>query len=257
MIDTGDSRIVLNVDGPIATITLNRPEKLNALDFPMIQALGRAATLVDLNADVRVAIITGAGERAFCAGGDIAAWSSLPPAEFGLHWVRHGHTTYDALTRLRQPLIAALNGHALGGGLELAACADFRIAEAGAKLALPETSIGIIPGWSGTQRLVRRFGGQVVRRLSLAGEEFRETEAVQMGLIDFWVGKGEGLMAAQTLAHKILSRGDFATQSTKLMINAAEGEDRERALEALGGVAVAGSAELHAAMAKLKHAKKP
>jgi enoyl-CoA hydratase len=256
MFDTGDARIVLSVDGGVATITLNRPDKLNALDFPMIAALARAAYLIDVNPDVRVAIITGAGDRAFCAGGDIAAWSALPPQDFGLQWVRHGHAAFDALTRLRQPLIAALNGHALGGGLELAACADFRIAEQGSKIALPETSIGIIPGWSGTQRLVRRFGAQTIRRLSFAGETFTDTEAVQMGLIDFWVAKGEGLMAAQTLAEKIQSRGSFATQTTKLMINAAEGEDAERAIEALGGVAVAASAELRENLAKFAAAKK-
>ena len=154
MIDTGDPRIKLVVEGEIATLTLARPEKLNALDFAMVQALERAAHLIDANREVCATLVTGEGDRAFCAGGDIEAWAAQAPEDFGLQWVRVGHRAFDALTRLRQPLIAALNGHALGGGFELASCADFRVSEEHIKLSLPETGIGIIPGWSGTQRAV-------------------------------------------------------------------------------------------------------
>ena len=124
----------------------------------MVLAIERAAHQIDAMAGVRAAIITGKGEKSFCAGGDIEAWSAWNPKEFAMAWVRHGHRAFDALARLRQPLIAALNGHTLGGGLELAATADFRIAEEQVKLGSPEIGIGIIPGWSGTQRTVRRFG---------------------------------------------------------------------------------------------------
>ena len=122
--------------------------------------------------------------RLFRAGGDIAAWSGWSPEAFGTHWVRDGHAAFDALARLRQPLIAVLNGHALGGGLELAACADLRIAEAHVKLGQPETGLGIIPGWSGTQRAVRRFGAQTVRRMALFGEVFSAEQALALGLVD-------------------------------------------------------------------------
>ncbi len=119
----------------------------------------------------RVAILSGEG-KAFCAGGDIAAWGGLPPLEMWRDWTRAGHRAFEALARLRAPLIVALTGHAFGGGLELAAVGDIRIAERGVKLGLPETGLGMAPGWSGTQRLVRRFGASVVRRMALAGQMF-------------------------------------------------------------------------------------
>ncbi|MCB1435319.1 MAG: enoyl-CoA hydratase/isomerase family protein, partial [Alphaproteobacteria bacterium] len=172
MPDTGDSRIRLAFEGHVALVTIARPEKLNALDYEMVAELERAAHLIELEQGVRVAIITGEGEKSFCAGGDIEAWSQRSPQDFGMAWVRHGHRAFDALARLRQPLIAALNGHTLGGGLELAATADFRIAEQHVKLGSPETGLGIIPGWSGTQRTVRRFGSQTVRRMALLGDIF-------------------------------------------------------------------------------------
>jgi enoyl-CoA hydratase len=256
MIETGDSRIKLTIENQIATITIARPEKLNALDFEMIKALERAAHLIDENNEARVAIITGEGEKAFCAGGDIAAWSSIEAQDFGLQWVRVGHRAFDALTRLRQPLIAALNGSILGGGLEVATCADYRIGEDHIKIGLPETSLGIIPGWSGTQRAVKRFGSQVIRRMALFGDVYTAEQGVQLGLIDQLVPKGESHEAALVLAEKILTRSAFATTATKLMINAADGEDQERALEALGGIAAAQSAELKAGLERFRAKKK-
>ncbi|MDE2385615.1 MAG: enoyl-CoA hydratase/isomerase family protein [Alphaproteobacteria bacterium] len=256
MVETADARISLHIEGAVAFITLNRPEKLNALDKPMILALERAALAVDQDAAIRVAILTGAGEKAFCAGGDIAAWSAEAPEDFGLQWVRVGHRAFDALARLRVPLIAALNGAAMGGGLELAACADFRIAEDHVKFSLPETGLGIIPGWSGTQRAVARFGAQTVRRLSLAGESVLAAEAERLGLCDKVVPKGQGLAAARAMATSIAARSALATAAAKLMINAADGEDAPRALEALGGIAAAHSAELRAGLAAFAAKKK-
>jgi enoyl-CoA hydratase len=239
MIDTGSEFITLSVDGAIASITVARPEKLNALTFEMIFALEHAAHLIDANVDVRVAIITGAGDRAFCAGGDVNEWSKVQPEDFGLQWVRIGHRAFDALTRLRQPLIAALNGHALGGGLELAACADFRVGEAQIKIGLPETGIGIIPGWSGTQRW----------RMSVLGEMLTAEQALVSGVIDRLVSKGGSVAAAEEMAAQIIARSGFATSSAKMMINAADGEDAERALEALAGIGTAQSAELQKGLA--------
>jgi enoyl-CoA hydratase len=255
MVDTGDARVKLALEGELAIITLARPEKLNALDKSMILGLERAALLVDAHTDINVAIITGEGPRAFCAGGDIEAWSLENPEDFGLQWVRIGHRAFDALARLRQPLIAALNGSAMGGGFEVAACADFRIAEPHAKFSLPETGLGIIPGWSGTQRAVRRFGPQIIRRMSVAGEVFSAEEALHHGLADHLCAAGESLNAARDYAKKISTRSKFATAAAKLMINAAEGEDAARALEALGGIAAAHSGELKAGVAAFRAKK--
>ena len=123
-----DERIRLTFEGSLATITLARPEKLNALDMPMIAALHQAALDIELDHDVRCALLTGEG-KVFCAGGDIAAWNGQPPIEMWRSWTRAGHRAFDALARLRVPLIAVLSGHAFGGGLELAATADFLIVE--------------------------------------------------------------------------------------------------------------------------------
>jgi enoyl-CoA hydratase/carnithine racemase len=171
--------------------------------------------------------------------------------------VRHGHRAFDALTRLRVPLIAALNGHTLGGGLELAATADFRIAESHVKLGSPETGLGIIPGWSGTQRTVRRFGSQTVRRMALLGETFTAEEALTLGIVDKVVAKGESLIAAKQMATQLAARGPLATSVGKMLINAAEGEEVERPLEALAGLAVAGGPELQKGIAAFREKRKP
>lgn len=257
MIETGDTRIRLDVEGQVALITITRPEKYNALDYEMVLALERTAHLVELEQGVRVAIITGEGEKSFCAGGDIEAWSKRNPQDFGMAWVRHGHRAFDALARLRQPLIAALNGHTLGGGLELAATADFRVAEEHVKLGSPETGLGIIPGWSGTQRTVRRFGSQTVRRMALLGDIFTAEEGQTLGLVDAVVEKGRSLEAARVMAERIAKRGPAATQATKMLINAAEGEEAERALETLAGSVAAASDDLRLGLAAFRARKPP
>ncbi len=251
-----DTRLSLTRTGATAVITFQRPEKLNALDAGMVAALERMAQEVDADPTIRVCIITGAGEKSFCSGGDIEAWSKESPHEFGMAWVKQGHRAFDALARMRQPLIAALNGHALGGGLEVAACADFRIAEEHCKFGQPETGIGIIPGWSGTQRAVRRFGAQVVRRMALAGEVFDASAAMALGLVDQVVTKGGSLAAAHEMAAKIAARGSFATGATKLLINAAESEELEAALEAMAGIAAASHDELKSKVADFINRKK-
>lgn len=257
MADTGDSRIRLEREGHLALLTIARPEKLNALDYDMVLALERAAHAIEAMRDVRVAIITGEGEKSFCAGGDIEAWSSWTPEDFGMAWVRHGHRAFDALARLHQPLIAALNGHTLGGGLELALTADFRIAEEQVKLGQPETGLGIIPGWSGTQRAVRRFGAQVVRRMALGGEIFTAEQGLALGLVDQVVARGSALAAARVMAERIASRGPLATEATKMLINAVDGEETERAMEALAGAVAAGSSQLKEGVAAFREKRKP
>jgi enoyl-CoA hydratase len=257
MMDTGDPRIQLAVEGQVAVITVARPEKLNALDFPMVQALEKAAQAVDADAGIRAAIITGAGGKSFCAGGDVEAWSAIPPEAFAFTWVRMGHRAFDALARMRPPFIAALNGHTLGGGLELAATADIRIAERHIKIGLPETGIGIIPGWSGTQRAVRRFGAQAVRRMSLAGEIFTAEQALALGLVDQVVDQGESLNAARAVAERIAARGPKATALAKLMINAAEGEEREAAMEIIAGHVAAESADLKEGIRAFQEKRRP
>lgn len=251
-----DPRLDLVLDGPVARLTIRRGDKLNALDAAMVEALPPLCRQIERSA-ARVLILTGEGERSFCAGGDIAAWGGWSPEAFARHWVRDGHAAFDALARLTLPVIAVLNGHCLGGGLELAACADYRIAETHVKIGLPEPSLGIIPGWSGTQRAVRRFGAQVVRRMVLFGEVFGAEQALALGLVDQLADKGAGLQAAEALAARVMARGPRATELSKLLVNAAEGEERERVLEALAGAIAAASDDLREGLAAFAEKRKP
>lgn len=250
------SGVRCEIDGGVARVTLARPEKLNALDRGMIEALAAAAHAIEADPNVRVALLTGEG-KAFCAGGDIAAWGGLEPLDMWRHWVRAGHRAFDRLARLRVPLIAVLNGHALGGGLELAATADFRIAEAQAKLGLPETGIGMVPGWSGTQRLVRRFGSAVVKRLALTGAILEAEEARRQGLVDEVVPKGEGMARATALADTIAARGPVAVAIAKELINAAEGEESSASVEAMAGALTSFTEDLKEGVAGFREKRAP
>ncbi|WP_116653737.1 enoyl-CoA hydratase/isomerase family protein [Pelagibacterium sediminicola] len=243
-----DPRIETTIEGAVATITVNRPDKLNAFDIDMLVALDAACDRIEADGSVRAAIVTGSG-KAFSAGGDIKAWGTMEPQEFGHQWVRMGHRVFSRLAGLRVPVIAALNGHALGGGLELAGAADIRIAEQGIRIGLPETSLGMVPGWSGTQRLVRRFGTQVVRRMVLGGEMFTPDEALALGLVDRVVEKGEALAAARDYAGAIAERGPAALEITKLMIGIAAGEDDGSAVEALGSILAAKTGDMREGVA--------
>ncbi|MBK5569670.1 enoyl-CoA hydratase/isomerase family protein [Ensifer sp. SSB1] len=251
-----DPRIELAVKDRVARLTLRRPEKLNAIDADMVDALLLACRAIE-RSDARVAILSGEGERSFCAGGDIDAWSSLDPDAFSRRWLRDGHDAFDALARLSVPLIAVLNGHALGGGLELAACADLRIAETHVKIGQPEPGLGIIPGWSGTQRASRRFGAQLVRRMALFGEVYGAEEALALGLVDRVVATGEGQAAADAAALRVLQRSPRATELTKMLINAAEGEEGERVVEALAGAVAAASSDLTEGLAAYRQKRSP
>ena len=231
-----DPRLVLTLDGPVATLTLSRPEKLNALDSAMVDAIQPICRQVE-RSGVRVLILTGEGERSFCAGGDIAAWGGWSAEDFARHWVRDGHTAFDAL--------------------ELAACADIRIAENHVRIGQPESGIGIIPGWSGTQRAVRRFGAQVVRRMALMGEVFDADQALGLGLVDQVVEKGGGMAAARLVAERVIARSPRATEITKMLVNAAEGEERERVFEALAGAAAVGTPDLAEGLAAFAARRKP
>ena len=250
-----ETRIHVAVDGAVATITVSRPDKLNAFDIDMLKELSAACDAIEANTAVRVTILTGAG-KAFSAGGDIKAWGGMSPNEFGHAWVRFGHRVFERLATLRMPLIAAINGHALGGGLELAAAADLRIAESHVKIGMPETALGMVPGWSGTQRLVKRFGAQVIRRMVLGGELFTADEARLHGLVDHVVETGMAVSLAKEHAARIAGRGPAALEISKLMLAVANGEDNGTAVEALGSILVAKTGDLKEGVAAFL-AKRP
>ncbi|TPL92364.1 enoyl-CoA hydratase/isomerase family protein [Mesorhizobium sp. B2-3-12] len=248
--------VTFEQDGAIGVITLRRAEKFNALDIPMLRALEAALDEAESAEDVRVVLLCGEG-KGFCAGGDVEAWGGMSAADFQVQWVRYGHRVFDRLARLRQPTIAVLSGHALGGGLELAVACDFRVAETQAKLGFPETSIGVVPGWSGTQRAVRRFGAQTVRRMALGGEIFLAAEALALGIVDRVVETGKASDEARAWAEKIAQRGPLATEAAKLMIAVAEGEESAAATEALASGFIALTGDLKAGVDAFKIRQKP
>jgi len=233
----------LKIIKSIGILRIEREDKRNALDAHMMNELGAICREIECNKDILVLILTGVG-KSFCSGGDINAWCNYTPLQFARHWIRDGHESFDRLARLRQPVIAAINGHVFGGGLELAACADYRIAEDHVEVGQPECSLGIIAGWSGTQRVSRRFGSQVVRRMAIFGDVLSANKALAEGVVDEVVGQGASLDRAMILATAVIKRGPLATELTKMLINAAEGEERERVLEAFAGHIAASSGEL-------------
>jgi enoyl-CoA hydratase len=206
---SGATRVLAETRDGIARITINRPEKLNALDRQTMQEIDGAVAAAGEDPSVGVLIVTGAGERAFVAGADIGELSSQTPVE-GTAYARAGQAVLNRLERLGKPSIAAINGYALGGGLELAMACTLRLAAESAKLGQPEVALGIIPGYGGTQRLARLVGAGRALELVLSGDPIDAREAHRIGLVNRVVPAAELLPSAESLARTILTRGPVA-----------------------------------------------
>ncbi len=210
--------IALERSGAVATVTLNRPAVLNALNLQMLDELG--ATFADLDADdaLRAVIVTGAGPKAFAAGADISELNALPSARAAEAQARRGQALTVAIERMRVPVIAAVNGFALGGGCEIAMACDIRIASENAKFGQPEVNLGILPGYGGTQRLTRLVGEGWAMYLCLTGEMIDAAEALRIGLVQK-VTPAEGLLPeAQRIAGLIASKAPLAIDAAKRSI---------------------------------------
>ncbi len=208
----------------IGVITVNRPQALNALNADTMAELDRLVDTIAKDPAVKAVIITGAGDKAFVAGADIAYMQPLSAAE-GRGWGKAGQAVFNKIENLPQPVIAAVNGFALGGGCELAMACDIRIAADKAKFGQPEVSLGITPGFGGTQRLPRLIGKGRAKELLFTGDVIDAAEAYRIGLVNKVVAPGELLDAARALAQKIMSRGQFAVQMCKVAVN--EGLDAD------------------------------
>ena len=231
----------LHIAGPVAELRLDNPAKLNCFTVEMLGQLASHLEVVEGRSEVRAVIITGEGEKAFCSGADINAWGDLGPAEFARDWVRGGHRIFDRLARLAKPTIAALNGHAFGGGLELAAACDIRVISPKATIALPEAGVGIVPGWSGSQRLARLIPEGMVKEMALFG---RRIGADRLHSCSFVAEIAEDVrLVAQEIAERAATLSPRATEITKMMIHAGQGEDSAALIEALGSAGIAASAD--------------
>lgn len=212
--------ILLSIENKVGTITINRPTKLNALNKATISELHNALTLLELNADVRVIIITGNREKAFVAGADIAEFAQFTPNQGAELATLGQESLFNFIENFKKPVIAAVNGFALGGGLELAMACHFRIASYNAKMGLPEVSLGVIPGYGGTQRLPQLVGkGRAMEMIMTAGM-ITADEAVRIGLVNYAVAQSDLLDFCINMAQKIIKNSPFAIEQAITAINA-------------------------------------
>lgn len=214
------SNILSETQNQVLTLTINRPEKLNALNRETISELGSALDEAMNNKDVRVIIITGSGNKAFVAGADISEFASFNNQE-GKDLARNGQQElFDLIENSTKPVIAAVNGFALGGGLELAMSCHVRVASENARMGLPEVSLGVIPGYGGTQRLPQLVGRGKANEMIFTAGMMKADEALSYGLVNYVVPQEELLTKAQEIANKILPNSPKAIEKAIIAVNA-------------------------------------
>lgn len=214
------NNLISKYSNGITTITINRPKKLNALNKATIQELHEAFDAANTDEDTKVIIITGSGEKAFVAGADISEFADFSVEEGGKLAAQGHELLFDFVANLSTPVIAAVNGFALGGGLELAMACHFRVASSNAKMGLPEVSLGVIPGYGGTQRLPQLVGkGRAMEMVMTAGM-IDADKALSYGLVNHVVEQDELLPLAEKIASKIMRNSSVAIAEAIHAINA-------------------------------------
>jgi enoyl-CoA hydratase len=250
--DPDSGRVWLSVEEAIATIRLERAAKLNALGPEMLAALEEHLVAIERNVDIRAVIVTGAGDRAFCVGADVNAWSALEPLDMWRVWVREGHRVLQRLAGLRQPTIAAVNGLAFGGGLELALATDMRIAAATADFAMPEVKIATLPGWAGTRRLPEVIGVARAKQMIFTGARIDAGTAELWGLVNEVVAAEELMPRARVIAEEIAANAPVSVQLAKAVLNG-----DTTALEGFAGALAAGTDDAQEGMAAFREKRPP
>jgi enoyl-CoA hydratase len=215
----------------VAIVTLNRPESLNAFDVDHLQQFISTLTAVAGDSSIRAMIITGAGERAFSAGADIKQMARMSPAE-GMEFGRLGHAVTRGIERLPIPVIAAVNGLALGGGCEIAIACDMRVASKAAQFAQPEVTLGIPPGWGGSQRLPRLVGPGLAAEMIFTGRQVDAGEALRIGLVNRVVSASELMSSSMDVASRIAANSPLAVRASKVLIGHTFGLDLDGGLDA-------------------------
>jgi enoyl-CoA hydratase len=245
-------------DASIATITIDQSRKLNALNAGSLESLRAAIVATARRNEIRVIILTGAGDRAFVAGADITQMSTLSRDE-ALGFARLGHATALALEMAPQPVIAAINGFAFGGGCELALACDIRLASSTAVFAQPEVSLGIPPGWGGSQRLPRIVGAGIAAEMIFTGRRVTADEAFRIGLVNAVHEPGSLMEAARDIANAIAANGPVAVRASKRLIAISRTNQTTQGLseEARTFADVFGGEEQHEGMTAFKEKRKP
>jgi enoyl-CoA hydratase/carnithine racemase len=253
---TGQVTVEYSEDGHTATILVDRSAKLNALTLGLLDDLAAAAREVSASA-ARVVVVRTAGERVFCVGADINHFAGLSAAGMWRDWIATGHRAFDALARLRQPTIAVVDGLAFGGGLELALACDFRVIAAEARVALPETGLGTVPGWGGTERATELIGRARAKELVLTRRQLTGEEAVAWGLATAVAPKKGLEEAVSQLSNDLLAGAPLAVQLGKQIIDAAADGAPSRVLEALAGGLAAVTDDLAEGVAAFREKRTP
>ena len=213
-----DKLLLVDRTDQIAVLTLNRPQVMNSFNFEMLRALRDAVESLRFDPDIRVLVITGAGDRAFCAGADLKERATLSPVQVK-EFIFTIRNLFTSIEQLPKPVIAAVNGIALGGGTELALACDVRIASSSATMGLTETRLAIIPGAGGTQRLPRLVGKGKAKELIFTGRRVDAAEALSMGLVNDVCEPGELLAACKKMAGMMCETGPVAIEQAKYAIN--------------------------------------
>jgi len=252
------SNLLVERDGWVAVITVNRPQKLNALDAQTIDELEAAFRELSLDEKVGAIVLTGAGEKAFIAGADIAMLGRQGVLD-GTANARRGQALTLAMEAVQKPVLAAINGFCLGGGLELALACDVRFAAATAKLGLPEVSLGIIPGYGGTQRLPRLIGQGPALQMILTGDPIPAEEALRLGLVNGVFPQAELLAGVKVVAMRMISRGPQALALARQAVRRGAGVSLEEGLSIeadLFGL-ISSTSEMKEGMAAFLEKRKP
>lgn len=221
--------ISLAQHGPIGVLTIDRPKALNALSGDLLSELAQATDIIAENAEIMALIITGEGDKAFVAGADIREMTTLEGAFMGREYALAGQDVMQRIANLPLPVIAAINGYALGGGLELALACDLRVASSKAKLGAPEVTLGLLPGFGGTQRLSRLIGTGRALDLMLTGRQITAEEALNMGLVNYV--SDHPLSKARELAEQMIKNAPIALSLVKEAVRRGLGTDLEAGLE--------------------------
>jgi enoyl-CoA hydratase len=242
----------------VGTITLNRPDALNAWSTQLAQEFLAALKEAQKDETVKAVIITGAGEKAFSAGADIKAMKGMTALK-ARELSDMGYQVCSAIERLEKPVIAAINGFALGGGMEVSMACDFRIASDRARMGQTEINIGLIPGWGGTQRLTRLVGKAKAKELIYTGKIIDANTALQLGVVTSVAPAGELMAAAKAFAQELASKAPVALKVAKALIEKGGEVDLESALtlEREGFGVVASSEDLQEGVAAFTEKRKP
>jgi len=244
-------------EGPVAHLVLDRPGKLNALTLAMLARLDALCAELEADTDVRAVVLRSTSARAFCAGADVHEWSALGAEGMWRRWIAEGHRVFARLAALPMPSIAAIDGMAFGGGLELALCCDLRIAARTARFALPEVKIGIVPGWGGPARLAALIGTSRTKQMALTGAPIDAATALAWGLASEVVD-GDALAArASALAAEIAAGPRTAVQVTKQLVDAAAAGAPPAILDALAAGFISGTDDLAEGVAAFRDKRPP